>query len=80
MSQPSTEGVKTGLHLGKGTLCNHPPLGACNGEMVSSLFLLLYLYRQAKERERKKNKCNFKSIHPPEGMRNAEIHLEHVKT
>ena len=54
MSQPSIEGVKTGLRLEKCTLCNHPPLGACNGEMVSSLFLLLYLYRQAKERERKK--------------------------
>ena len=54
MSPPSTEGVKTGLRLGKCTLCNHPPLGACNGEMVSSLFLLLYLYRQAKEREKKK--------------------------
>ena len=54
MSQPSIEGVKTGLRLEKCTLCNHPPLGACNGEMVSSLFLLLYLYRQAKEREKKK--------------------------
>ena len=46
----------------------------------SRLSFYFYTCTDKQKREREKNKYNFKSIHPPEGMRNAEIHLEHVKT